>query len=95
MICTRYIFCYTQLVSIIDPSTDAPKGLHSLIDSGGPRPRALGDNHATDAVPRVRLGDGCARESGQFEERDVRGLIPRTNLEYINVSDSGSRVGAI
>jgi hypothetical protein len=53
----------------------------SLIDSGGPRPQALGLVHATDAVPGGRLGDGCAREEGRFEERDVRGLIPRTSIE--------------
>jgi hypothetical protein len=32
---------------------------------------------------------------GQFEEQDVRGLISRASLQYINMSDSGSRVGAI
>jgi hypothetical protein len=67
----------------------------SSINSGGPRPRVLGDNHATNAVPRVQLSDGCARGQSWCGERDVRGLIPWTNLEYINVSDSGSRVGVI
>jgi hypothetical protein len=33
-----------------------------------------------DAVPKVQLGDGCARGWGQFEERDVQGLIPQTGL---------------
>jgi hypothetical protein len=41
------------------------------IESGGPRPQALGDLHATDAVPRSLLGDGCVREQSQFEERDI------------------------
>jgi hypothetical protein len=47
---------------------------------GGPRPRALGRVHATDAGPGVRLGDGGAGEEGRFDIRDVRGLIPRTSL---------------
>jgi hypothetical protein len=53
----------------------------SSTDSGGPKPRVLGHAHATDAMPRGRLGDGCAREEGRFKERDVQGLIPRTSLE--------------
>jgi hypothetical protein len=33
-----------------------------MTDSGGPRPRALGLVHATDAMPGVRLGDGGAQD---------------------------------
>jgi hypothetical protein len=50
-------------------------------DSGGPRPRALGHAHMSDAVLGVRLGDGGTRQWGRFEDSDVRGLIPQTSLE--------------
>jgi hypothetical protein len=57
------------------------------IDSGGPRPRALANVHTTDAVLRSWISDGRVRGLGRFEERDIQGLIPRTSLGYINVSD--------
>jgi hypothetical protein len=40
---------------------------HSLADSGGPRPRALGLAHAIDAVLGVRLGDGGSGRRGRFD----------------------------
>jgi hypothetical protein len=53
----------------------------------------LGDGHTTDAVPRSWLSDRCAREWVRFKKRDVRGLIPWTSLQFINVRDSGSSIG--
>jgi hypothetical protein len=72
MIATRCIyFCYTQLVSTTGPIHRVSEDcMRSMIDSSGPRLRALSDNHVTDAVPKTWLGDG-AREQGRFEERDV------------------------
>jgi hypothetical protein len=58
-----------------------PTVVRLSIDSGGPRPRTLGDNYATDAMPNSRLSDRCVGERGRLEERDIRGLIPRTSLE--------------
>jgi hypothetical protein len=58
-----------------------PTVVRSSIDSSDPRPRALGDNHATDAVPKDRLSDGCMGEWSRFEEQDIQGLIPRTSLD--------------
>jgi hypothetical protein len=57
--------------------------VHLLINSGGPRPRALGSDHVTDAVPKPLLGDECVREKRQSRERDVRGLIPQTSFRVI------------
>jgi hypothetical protein len=50
---------------------------------GGPRPRALGVDHAFGVVPSSRCGDGCSRGRDRFEDGDVRGLIPRSRLQYI------------
>jgi hypothetical protein len=72
MIATRYIyFSYTQLVSTTGPVHRVSDHVCLSIDSGGLRPRALGNDHATDAVPKTRLGDGCAREQGWFKEQDI------------------------
>jgi hypothetical protein len=60
--------------------------VHLAIYFSGPRPQALGIDHTFGAVPRTQLGDGCVRRQVQFEERCVRGLIPQTRLEYLNVS---------
>jgi hypothetical protein len=67
--------------------------VRSRIDSGSPRPRALGLVHAIEAVPGVQLGDGGAREEGRFEERDVQGFIPRTSLEVRCIFDPRARDG--
>jgi hypothetical protein len=75
-----YFYC-TQLVSTIDIRHHVSEhNLRPVIYFGGQRPRALGVDHAIGAVPKVRLSDGCAIGRGQFEDRDVRGLIPWTRL---------------
>jgi hypothetical protein len=79
-------FYCTQLVSTIDIRHHVSEhDVRPVIYFGGPRLRALGVDHTISAMPKIHLGDGCARGWGQFEDRDVRGLIPRTRLQYINV----------
>jgi hypothetical protein len=75
-----YIYC-TQLVSTIKACHHVSKcSVRPAFYFGGLKPRALGIDHTIDAVPKSRLGDGCARGRGQFEGQVVRGLIPRTSL---------------
>jgi hypothetical protein len=86
----------TQLVSTINILHHVSEDrVRPVFYFGGLRPQTLGVDHTIGAVPKTRLGDGCARGWGWFEDRDVRGLIPRTRLQYINVRGSGSREGAI
>jgi hypothetical protein len=68
-------------MSILPFSTMYLKVLRSLINSSGTRPQALGNNYATNAVPKTQLSDGSARGLGWSREQSVRGLIPRTSLE--------------
>jgi hypothetical protein len=47
---------------------DVSEGLCSLTNSGGLRPQVLGNDHATDAVPKARLTDVSTRELGRSSE---------------------------
>jgi hypothetical protein len=66
-----YFYC-TQLVSTIDVRHHVSEyDMRPVVYFGGPRPRALGVDHVISAVLKTRLGDGCARGRGRFEDRDV------------------------
>jgi hypothetical protein len=97
MMTTKNIYFYcTQLVSTTDIRRHVSEhDVLPVIYFSGLRPWALGVDHAIGAVPKIWLGDGCARGRSRLEGRDVRGVIPRTILQYINVRYSRSRVGAL
>jgi hypothetical protein len=84
MVCSKNI--YILLYSAGEYSSACPLCIqrlcgHLSIDSSCPRPQALGDDHATDAMPKTRLGDGCTEES-QLREQGIKGLSLR--LFYSN-----------
>jgi hypothetical protein len=54
-----------------------PKVLRSMTNSGGPRPRALGDDHPTDAVPKARLSDVPRENWGSRANEESEGLSLR------------------
>jgi hypothetical protein len=90
-----YFYC-TWLVSTIDIRCHVSEhDVRPVIYFGGPRPQALGVDHAIGAMPKIWLGDGCARGRSRLEGRDIHGVIPRPRLQYINVWYSRSRVGAL
>jgi hypothetical protein len=91
----KIYYCCTQLVSTtIVWQHISEDRVHPVFYFGGSRPQALGVDHAIDAVPRDRLGDGCVRGGCRFKGQDIRGLIPRTRLSYINVRGLRSREAA-
>jgi hypothetical protein len=62
------IFIVILSLSITTVLLDVSKlDAHSVTDSGGPRPRALGLAHAIEAVPGVRLSDGGSGRRGRYE----------------------------
>jgi hypothetical protein len=66
-----YFYC-TQLVSTIDVHHHVSEhDVRPVIYVGGLRPWALSIDYAIGAMPKIRLGDGCARGQGWFDGRDV------------------------